>query len=54
LVCGKAVEPDQMYCSSQCKDEMKRSQKRQRNFMIFMMLLFFGLLFLLLITPARV
>ncbi|HID43617.1 MAG TPA: DUF2116 family Zn-ribbon domain-containing protein [Archaeoglobaceae archaeon] len=53
IICGKAVEAGRTYCSSDCEEEMKRNQRRQRNFMIFMMILFFGLLFLIFMVPTR-
>jgi predicted nucleic acid-binding Zn ribbon protein len=53
IVCGKAVEPDKVYCSSSCEEDMKRGQRKQRNFMIVMMLVFFGLLFLMFMLPSR-
>ncbi len=54
IVCGKAIEPDQTFCSDDCKREWEKERKRQRNFTIFMFLLFLGLLFILMLsTPHR-
>jgi len=45
IVCGKAIEPDKVFCGDDCKKEYERERKRQRNFTLMM----FALLFLLLI-----
>ena len=44
IVCGKAIEPDQQFCSEDCEEVFQKERKRQRNFMIFMFLILFLLL----------
>ena len=52
IVCGKAIEPDQTFCSEECREEWNKERKRQRNFTIFMFVMFVLLfLFLMLTTP---
>ena len=36
VVCGKAIEPDMVYCSDECEEAMDKERKKQRNFMILM------------------
>ena len=36
IVCGKAIEPEERFCSKECKEQFDRDQKRQRNFLIAM------------------
>jgi predicted nucleic acid-binding Zn ribbon protein len=40
VVCGKAVDVEQLYCSDECEREFGKSQRRQKLF-------FFGFLILL-------
>lgn len=47
VVCGKAIEADEVYCSDECKEVMEKEKKRQRNFMIFMFAILLGLLVLM-------
>ncbi|RLG92230.1 DUF2116 family Zn-ribbon domain-containing protein [Candidatus Bathyarchaeota archaeon] len=47
VVCGKAIEPDQIYCSDECEQVMNKERKRQRNMMILMFLFLFALLILI-------
>lgn len=52
VVCGKAIEPEKVFCSDRCEKKYEEERKRQRNFMIFMLLLLFGLLMMtFLFTP---
>lgn len=53
VVCGKAVDPDEIYCSTECEQEMIKSRKKQRNFTFAMMALFFVLLFLMFLISGR-
>ncbi len=53
IVCGKAIEPDQTFCSDECKKAWDKERKRQRNFTIFMFLIFLGLLFILMLSTPR-
>jgi len=53
IICGKAIEPDQTFCSDDCKNTWIKERKRQRNFTIFMFVLLFILLFLMFITTPR-
>lgn len=53
VVCGKAIGPEEAYCSVECEKEMIKSRKKQRNFTIAMMALFFALLFLMFLIPNR-
>ncbi len=53
VVCGKAVSPEETYCSAECEEEMIKSRKKQRNFTVALMLLFFVLLFLMFLIPSR-
>jgi len=50
LVCGKAIEPDQNFCSDECKKVWDKEKKRQRNFSLIMLALLFILLFLIFYT----
>ena len=52
-VCGKAIEPDKTFCSKECEIEMNRMQKRQRNYMIFLFVLFLIFFTLLVFTSVR-
>ncbi len=47
VVCGKAIEADKFVCGDECKERLDKERKRQRNFTIFMFLLFIGLLLIL-------
>ncbi|RLI77100.1 DUF2116 family Zn-ribbon domain-containing protein [Archaeoglobales archaeon] len=51
VVCGKAIEPDKIYCSDECEDVMNKEKKRQRNFMIFMFAILIAL-FILMVLRA--
>lgn len=53
VVCGKTVGPEEIYCSTECEEEMSKRRKKQRNFTVAMMLLFFALLFLMFLIPTR-
>lgn len=53
VVCGKAVGSEETYCSYECEKEMGKSRKKQRNFTVAMMALFFVLLFLMFLIPSR-
>ena len=53
IICGKAIEPYQTFCSDDCKNIWIKERKRQRNFTIFMFVLLFILLFLMAITTPR-
>lgn len=53
VVCGEAIGPEETYCSTECKEEMGKSRKKQRNFTVAMMALFFALLFLMFLIPNR-
>ncbi len=44
IVCGKAIEPDKIYCSKKCEIQAEKERKRQRNLMLIM----FGSMFLML------
>ncbi len=46
-VCGKAIEPDKVFCSDECEQIMARERKRQRNFMIVMFAVLTALLILI-------
>ncbi len=48
IVCGKAIDPDKVFCSKECETKYEKERKRQRNYMIFMFAVLFGLLFLML------
>ena len=50
IVCGKAIEPDKVFCSDDCEKEYENERKRQRKFTLIMFaMLFFFLLFLIFI-----
>lgn len=52
VVCGKAIEPEETFCSDRCERRYDEERRRQRNFMVFMLLLLFGLLLMtVLFTP---
>ena len=52
IVCGKAIEPEERFCSNDCKTQFEKDQKRQRNFMIIMFaVLFFMLLMMTFLSP---
>lgn len=53
VVCGKTVGPEESYCSTECEEEMIKSRKKQRNFSLAMMALFFVLLFLMFLVSGR-
>jgi len=52
VVCGKAIEPDETFCSKACKTKYEEDRKRQRNFMIFMFAILFAV-FILMIFSTR-
>ncbi|MEM2924655.1 MAG: DUF2116 family Zn-ribbon domain-containing protein [Methanocellales archaeon] len=39
IVCGKAVDPESLYCSEECKNEFNRTQRRQKIFFVGFLLL---------------
>lgn len=53
IVCGKTVGLEETYCSTECEEEMSKSRKKQRNFTLAMMALFFVLLFLMFLASGR-
>lgn len=53
IICGKAIEPEEKFCSDDCKTVFEKDQKRQRNFMIAMFALFFVLLLILTFSGPR-
>ncbi|RLI84441.1 DUF2116 family Zn-ribbon domain-containing protein [Archaeoglobales archaeon] len=54
VICGKAIEPDEITCSEECQRTLEKERKKQRNFMIFMMGGFLILIILLfLFSPSR-
>ncbi|MFO7966618.1 MAG: DUF2116 family Zn-ribbon domain-containing protein [Archaeoglobaceae archaeon] len=53
VVCGKAIGSEEIYCSTECEKEMIKSRKKQRNFTVAMMALFFALLLLMFLIPNR-
>ncbi len=48
IVCGKAIEPEKVFCSKECEIKYEKERKKQRNYMIFMFAVLFGLLLLML------
>jgi len=36
IVCGKAIEPEEIFCSKECKEKYDKERRKQRNFMIIM------------------
>lgn len=48
-VCGKAIEPDKIYCSDECEQIMLKERKRQRNLTIFMFIILIFLIILILL-----
>jgi predicted nucleic acid-binding Zn ribbon protein len=53
IVCGKAIEPDQTFCSDECKNAWEKDRKRQRNFMLLWFILLFVLLFMMFASAPR-
>lgn len=53
IVCGKAIEPDQSFCSDDCKQIWEKERKKQRNFSLMMLALLFILLFLIFFTTPH-
>ena len=47
VICGKAIEPDQVTCSEECQQTLEKERKKQRNFMLLMMGGFLVLILLL-------
>ncbi len=53
VVCGKAIEPDQTFCSEECKQVWEKERRKQRNFSLIMLVLLFLLLFLIIFTTPH-
>ncbi|WP_457548743.1 DUF2116 family Zn-ribbon domain-containing protein [Archaeoglobus sp.] len=53
IVCGKAIEPDQTFCSDECKQIWEKERRRQRYFTLFMFVLLFLFLFMMIISAPR-
>jgi len=47
VICGKAIEPDQVTCSEKCQKTLEKEKKKQRNFMLLMMVAFLALIIIL-------
>ena len=50
IVCGKAIEPEEMFCSKECREKYERERKKQRNFIIIMFAVLIALFVLTLLT----
>lgn len=55
-VCGRAIPPDQEFCSSQCKEDEERRERRAKRmtriyFIIVFLLMALLILFTILTTP---
>jgi predicted nucleic acid-binding Zn ribbon protein len=53
VICGKAIESDEVTCSDECQETLEKERKKQRNFMLFMMAGFLVLLILLFIFSPK-
>ncbi|MBO8182913.1 MAG: DUF2116 family Zn-ribbon domain-containing protein [Archaeoglobus sp.] len=53
VICGKAIEPDQVTCSEECQQTLEKEKRKQRNFTIFMMAGFLILILLLFLFSPK-
>jgi len=53
VICGKAIEPEQVTCSDDCQQTLEKERKKQRNFTLFMMAGFLILILLLFLFSPR-
>ncbi len=53
VVCGKAIEPEEVFCSDRCERKYNDEKRKQRNFLIFMFLLLFGFLLLTILFAPK-
>ncbi len=51
VVCGKAIEAHEVYCSDDCEKSMKDSQKKQRIFFIVLFALILFMMFISYMAP---
>ena len=49
-VCGKAIESDEIFCGKECQQKYDEDRKKQRNYIIFMFAMLFGILFLMMFS----
>uniref|UniRef100_A0A7C4WJ93 DUF2116 family Zn-ribbon domain-containing protein n=1 Tax=Geoglobus ahangari TaxID=113653 RepID=A0A7C4WJ93_9EURY len=50
IVCGKAIEPEEILCSKECREKFEKEKKKQRNFMIIMFAVLIALFILMIFS----
>ena len=50
IVCGKAIEPEEIFCSKECKEKYDKERRKQRNFMIIMFAVLIALFVLMIFS----
>ncbi|AGK61667.1 Uncharacterized protein containing a Zn-ribbon [Archaeoglobus sulfaticallidus PM70-1] len=53
VICGKAIEPEEITCSDECEETLQKEKKRQRNSMILMLVAFLALIIMLFVFAPK-